>query len=980
MAQAPDPLAKLGNLAYFFGGSPGVLPSFATGEDATDKRQLSAALRSLSTQILPLLQRSNAGGALSSTIIEKLEELIGDEAAADKASILQAIAVCAESAGEFATPATPSQMLSTEDSPIDPVDGDESKSNPGLVAFQVFPSELTFGSRDTDTLDIFFNAISNIEWSRSVPFFDLMIISSGKPVDDTGRPLTMSQHLFLSPNGELSESDQRLASALPPEIIGEDLGNDETAEVGTVTAAGMELFTAPQTLVNANEQYFDPPGGTEGDQTGHATLDPFRPFMTLKSFHVSIQTGYALSAFKTAKATITLHDRSRLAQIAPLVRPDLYGGTELRVEYGWSHPDAVNAPDTNPVAEFINSLRCKEKYRIINSSFAFQDDGQVDVVIDLAMKGSTELYTQVTTNGEGSSEAMDLLATMTDELVSLTKQLDGAGSIIEDVSGRTAIKAGSSSSAALRVDKDTAREIARFIQNNKRRGAKSGLNGIANKLQEIFGTKGKTGQIANITATANTALKKKENILSTRIDPFAAEFPLSAISTGTKTALSATAKGQTKRGYVSLGKLLMTYVGKPLQSSNQFDEVQFVFYCFNKLAGHVRHHNIAQFPINVSDFKNAYRAAFKPTLSTGLSSFIDFLNEKFIMNESTSKVYGLDAFYDSEGKLKTRYQKDMTTLTGPRTDALNSAYPDGHPVEFRKPQLELAFECVPVATFSTSNPELLVTNEQKTVLRIHVHDKAATAFSPQASLLAAMGQNNFGVVTANDSAGTPSSEFGNQENTAQHGELLAKVYDYFQSAKIISQYGEVTINGAPGSTRMGAITSINASTGKLKEFVRKTTPSCIIGSTGNPVLGASLSSMNDPALASIRIAAATTSGKGAVQGNAEEGFPTFIQPTQLSVEMFGMPLLAYSSNVFFDFNTNTNVDNIYVCTGVDHNFGPGEFKTSAKFTQVDAFEKFRSVNTSIERLLVRAALSLDDGEELTGEQAGSVTVNLTPSG
>tara|TARA_R110002060_G_scaffold12278_5_gene17618 strand:- start:945 stop:1352 length:408 start_codon:yes stop_codon:yes gene_type:complete len=134
--------------------------------------------------------------------------------------------------------------------------------------------------------------------------------------------------------------------------------------------------------------------------------------------------------------------------------------------------------------------------------------------------------------------------------------------------------------------------------------------------------------------------------------------------------------------------------------------------------------------------------------------------------------------------------------------------------------------------------------------------------------------------------------------------------------------------------------------------------------------------MNDPVLASIRIASAATSGKGGVQGNAEEGFPTFIQPTQLSVEMFGMPLLAYSTNVFFDFNTNTSVDNIYVCTGIDHSFSPGEFKTSAKFTQVDSFEKFRSVNTSVERLLALAALKIDDGSKLTDEQAGQITVNL----
>ena len=97
--------------------------------------------------------------------------------------------------------------------------------------------------------------------------------------------------------------------------------------------------------------------------------------------------------------------------------------------------------------------------------------------------------------------------------------------------------------------------------------------------------------------------------------------------------------------------------------------------------------------------------------------------------------------------------------------------------------------------------------------------------------------------------------------------------------------------------------------------------------------------------------------------------------------MFGMPLLSYASNVFFDFNTNTSVDNFYVCTGIDHTFAPGEFKTSAKFTQVDGFEKFRSAATDVKRQLAMAALSLDQLDATaTSEDPDAVltavTVNL----
>jgi len=246
-------------------------------------------------------------------------------------------------------------------------------------------------------------------------------------------------------------------------------------------------------------------------------------------------------------------------------------------------------------------------------------------------------------------------------------------------------------------------------------------------------------------------------------------------------------------------------------------------------------------------------------------------------------------------------------------------------------------------------------------------------------LLSSLSQQNFGVVSAN--AGTEANgdgaTYGNQDYTAAHGARLAKIYGEFEEEGIISKLASVKVSGPEGVTTIDNVVVVNARGGKLKEFLRKTAPSCIIGSTGNPVNSANLSSMNDPMLASIRIAAATSANKGAVAGDADEGFPTFIQPTQLTVDMFGMPLLAYASNVFFDFNTNTSVDNFYVCTGVDHSFAPGEFKTSAKFTQIDGFEKFRSAATDVKRQLAMSALGLSTPEELEAAvEGGDITVSI----
>ena len=225
-------------------------------------------------------------------------------------------------------------------------------------------------------------------------------------------------------------------------------------------------------------------------------------------------------------------------------------------------------------------------------------------------------------------------------------------------------------------------------------------------------------------------------------------------------------------------------------------------------------------------------------------------------------------------------------------------------------------------------------------------------------VLGAMSKSNFGIIDQASSQAEPdlNGSFGEQAATAQHARRYALVLNLLDEAGILET--SRSTEGTEGP--INGVIRPKVSAGKLREFLRKTAPSCIIGSTGNPVINAQLSSMNDPALASIRIAAAT-SNKGSAAGNDDQGFPTFIQPTQLNVSMFGMPLMSYAQNVFFDFNTNTNVDNFYVCTGIDHTFGPGEFKTSAKFTQVDGFEKFRSAITDFQSFITKLDETNDEG-------------------
>ena len=74
------------------------------------------------------------------------------------------------------------------------------------------------------------------------------------------------------------------------------------------------------------------------------------------------------------------------------------------ITYGWSHPDG-NIPG-NAYGKFLDSLKCTEKYGVVNSSFSFDDVGQVKISLKLSLKGSTQVQLTKISEGEGVKEAL----------------------------------------------------------------------------------------------------------------------------------------------------------------------------------------------------------------------------------------------------------------------------------------------------------------------------------------------------------------------------------------------------------------------------------------------------------------------------------------------------------------------------------------------------------------------------------------------
>jgi hypothetical protein len=276
------------------------------------------------------------------------------------------------------------QLLRNNDH-INSIPNDPSKSNPGLSVIISNTNQVSVANKFTNACSLFLNSIPAIEMSKAMPYLEVNILVPVRAVN-YNRLSAPSIYKFLFGGAQVDNG-----SVL--ETL--SLANQETRSTGSnpdaptvFTTVGMEAFLMPQTLVNADNI-------TDSQTTANPALDKFRPFLSLKEFSLNEVQSFEAYGYQTGKLSFTLHDRSRLSQIAEFVKADIRGGTELLIEFGWCHMEAEQGSNPNNIyADIINGMRKRLKFQVINSSFTFDDNGQVEVTLDLATLGEASLTTE----------------------------------------------------------------------------------------------------------------------------------------------------------------------------------------------------------------------------------------------------------------------------------------------------------------------------------------------------------------------------------------------------------------------------------------------------------------------------------------------------------------------------------------------------------------------------------------------------------
>ena len=838
----------------------------------------------------------------------------------------------------------------------------EAAAGCNLAAVQVFANRLSPASRDLGALTLFMNAIPTLEMSRAIPFIDVVLIQEGAAVQGTseaeGRLASLSLGQFLLGNARVEGTPHPTLTATDLQVLGEQgrrpdfPGDSDGAQPSPISTAGMELFTSPQTLVNADEAHFE-----DSELTGNVEeqlrrqspiIDRFRPLMTLKSLNLSVVGSGGIMSYKSGKMSLTLHDRSRLAEVSAFVRPARYGSNHILLEYGWSHPDspAQGEPigSDNPIGNFIGALRTKEKYQIVNSSFSFDEVGQVQIELTLSMLSTRGLRQVNIGLGPSDNTAFSTVKNIIDLVGQIRSRLNST--LAAQITGESDVIGSLTSPASvLSLSSDAIKELRKVIQatNNS---SSSSLGSLNRQLKDLIGTeRGGTlgGQAAQLESGIKATIGRKTTELSNGPDPFLVKQTI--ITKDKNISID-------KSSYVSLGKLLLKFVGQPIATSGYYRDVQFIFYNFNDRASYMANRNIATFPVDREELKTLLERQLDQMLNMTTESFIGFIDGGFISAPS-AKPYGFSGFYqtsrprnDEEAQgpqLKRAYENDAAKLASEQQEILKRAYgntdEDDGDYEFVQPTISFVTESVPLR----SNP-----SDPRTLLRIHIFDGAATSHTCVQQLLEAASDRSIGLI---NSAAAEARQSINRVRAGEEGASQdtanADVRAYNEqvsaavTAGLLEEYPPAGERPADSRARANRL-RLKGGMPALKGFISRTMPSVRYGEGASGITSAKVQSMSDPGLTTVNILRQGTTPDTPASARFN-GVPLQVAPVECTLETIGCPLWSFGQQLFIDFGTGTSIDAVYGVVGVDHTIGPGEYKTTVKLTPMGSYAKYESL-------------------------------------
>jgi hypothetical protein len=779
--------------------------------------------------------------------------------------------------------------------------------------------------RNTNDIDMFINAMPPLFLAKMSPYLDVEFQVS-KSVDST-RVDSPSQLRFLmgaKDVNSLSASDKILNNCT--HIRGKDGSASQYA--------GMEMFTSPQSLVNMSNL-------TSGRDRYVDVLDPFRPFASLENFTIEVTPAVGTFCYKKAKASIKIHDRSRLSEFSELINPRGYKDVTLWVTYGWI---VANSDNDDEYSTFVNKkMLMREAYGIVNTSFTLDPAGQTVVSLDLWTKGSQQFHTtSIETADTNTTQLMKKLQAIGEEItryrsMTLKDPPTGLGVDMRIYQLLDASQSGEFPKFDAK-DIDTINSLQKSLSTAK--GVdNAAVNKLVSLLKEYYKSSDKKhlDYQEQVTSTVTNSVNVKFEECFTGVDTF--------IPTKEKLATNSVspelvaeiekynsepqAKSLTsyKKKLVSFGKLFCTFIVPAISASlsNSMKEIQVFFYAMNEQCGPISLHSVAEFPLDMQVFMDQFK---DHVISRGgekidLSEFMQLvINAQFLDKRAVG--YGLRSVYepydkdDHDAKVKNNAQQEFEN----RVSAMISRYGG-----FKLPNIELFVEVLKSKDDASSTSAIFdnINTSAKdyvdgSIMRIHIYDKQLTPYRDAGTVLVGK-ENTFTQVYRKDAT---------------------QIVDKRFSRRTISDIDVTGGNLAPGEYDGYTIGKGNRTL--VRDFIGSTMPRFIFGANGTTIWNASLASKADPLMSTVNMMKQekTKNIVTSHNGGGVYDLPLQVVPASLTLTTIGCPIAQMAQNYFIDFNTGTTLDNTYIVTGLTHSFTPGKYDSTWTLSYTDAYGKFIS--------------------------------------
>jgi len=885
------------------------------------------------------------------------------------------------------------------------------KQYPGLSTIQIMDPNLRACLKQSQELSVFFNLINTIDMSMAMPYINIKLLLPSI-VNENVEYITASFSNFLFGNDKKEKKFNNIAKAINGDFyidkyeytkyVQNNLGNFNKKDVNLDRKTiDLSLFTMPQTIVNGDEKFYgDYESFDPKDLDGRLSIihDKFRPFMSIESIDFDVRPTKELMSFKTATMNLILYDKSRLNEVLALVKPDLLGayGSELLIEYGWQHilgdTDYVSEDAINPIAEFINSLKNFEKYQITNSSYSIQENGQVNITLNITMKGPLDI--------RGTPVFHDFLE------YSTLKQLKHIIQNIKD----------------LKVyEDDEPNKIHFSLEGNLKDSLLETMNeenidDFINNFNAFFNSKTDVNQLQplknlkeNVIDSLNKIKNSKKIIDKKNLEQLKSETGILSFLNGheivndpyLKESKNDIVKTFQKKEYISLGKVILSLLGKLLAASHNYDEIQIVFFNLNEKAIRARGMNIAEIPIEVKDFEEYISKLIINSDMLSIEGIMNLILKRYV-NERAATVYGLtkflkindnseseytfdvaasDADADQVSQKKQEYEKkilsEIFNQYYPKQTLNNNTYE--YDLTFKLPIVKMSFDTM---IHEKSNSSLL--------LRINFYDENDNPYESMFDLL-----NNFqnnSVTRTISQIGFLTQEFKNpQPDDKEYKKKIAQknkqIIEYLKEQNIVSFFDDnnKSVNEISQATKVSINVEENSivkgrNINNLKTIFKELLPSITFGMPNSAAISANVSSMNDARLSTVLMTREsnliTKQNKALKIVENIDKMPSRIIPSQVSAKIIGCPIVNFNQIIFFDFNTGTTIDNAYAVTGIKHSLGPGKFETDLTLTLCDSYAKFMVNSSTIQNFLqlkssdeqeniFQIGINLEDEETIT---------------